>query len=328
MNKDDLLTELANQISSGAIDASEVRQLLGDDVESDQPIHATPAQPGVSANLVTRLLFIIGAVFITLGVIYLVSQIWNDLSTVMRIAITLGLGIVFAGTGSWFLGKDPEADLGSVFHAIGGFMVPGGALITLNEMDVDTSSSWPVTLTIAMVFAFYLLLAWHHRRVVLSFFCLANGTALAYLLTDSLLPNIDGMVYDYLTMCIGGSYIIFAQLFRTDWNARLAPLLLFFGPIGFYGAAFSQIFEGVFMEMLFPILAFGGMALAVAVLRSRLALSISTFATIAYIIYFTAEYFADSIGWPVALILLGFTIIGIGYFSIRLNRKYLRPIAE
>ena len=78
------------------------------------------------------------------------------------------------------------------------------------------------------------------------------------------------------------------------------------------------------MEMLYPFLAFGGMVLSVSVLRSRLALTISTFAVISYIIYFTAEYFADSIGWPVALILLGFTIIGIGYFSINLNRKYLK----
>ena len=67
-------------------------------------------------------------------------------------------------------------------------------------------------------------------------------------------------------------------------------------------------------------LAFGGLALSVAILQSRMLLVLSTFALIAYIIYFTAEYFADSIGWPVALILLGFTIIGIGYFSIRLGR--------
>lgn len=31
-----------------------------------------------------------------------------------------------------------------------------------------------------------------------------------------------------------------------------------------------------------------------------------------------------SIGWPASLILLGFIIIGIGYFSISLNRKYLK----
>ncbi len=320
MNNQELLQELANRLRSEDISQAEVRKLLDEPATED--VAAKPSL--IPANLITRLLFVIGAIFITLGVIYLVSQLWDDLNTFSRIGITLGLGIVFAGAGSWFLMQDSEREIGSVFHAIGGFMVPGGALITLDEMGTSFDTSWPVTLTIGMVFLFYLTLTALHKRVVLSFFCFANGTALAYLLLDSLVPTADGDLYDYLTMCIGASYLTYAHLFKEDWNARLTPLLLFFGPIGFLGAGFAQIFDNILMEMLYPFLAFGAMVLSVAVLRSRLALTISTFAVISYIIYFTAEYFADSIGWPVALILLGFTIIGIGYFSINLNRKYLK----
>ncbi|MCG8414443.1 MAG: DUF2157 domain-containing protein [Pseudomonadales bacterium] len=316
MNNEELLAELRTRLNNGEISHAQLQAAL----KLEQPNSSGLS----SATLITRLLFIIGAIFITLGVIYLVSQLWDDLGTFGRITITLGLGVVFSGVGSWFLIQEPERDIGNVFHGIGGFMVPGGALVTLDEMGTSFDTSWPVTLTIGMVFCFYLLLTWYHRKVLLNFFCFANGTALAYLLLDSLVPTADGDLYDYLTMCIGASYIIYAHLFREDWNARLVPLLLFFGPIGFYGAGFAQIFDTILMEMLYPFLAFGGMVLAVSLLRSRLALSISTLAVIAYIIYFTAEYFADSIGWPVALILLGFAIIGIGYISINLNRKYLK----
>ena len=80
------------------------------------------------------------------------------------------------------------------------------------------------------------------------------------------------------------------------------------------------------MAVLF--LAFGGLVVAVLYLKSRMVLLLSTLAVIGYIIYFTAEYFADSVGWPIALILLGFIIIGLGYMSISLNKKYILQNAQ
>ena len=326
MNNQELLAELSRRLAAGEITEAEISAALALDSQSEDAVE-NPAQPSQSVlptSIITRLLFIIGAIFITMGVLYLVAQLWDDLNSASRITITLGLGLVFAAVGSWFMHLDAKRDIGSVFHSIGGFLVPGGALVTLEEMGSNLDTSWPITLSIGMVFAFYSLLTWYHRRVVLSFFAFANGTAFAYLLLNSLQPTLYGDAYDYLTLCIGASYLIYAHLFREDWNARLVPLLLFFGSIGLLGAAFAQIFDTVLMEMLYPFLAFGGMVVSVSVLRSRMTLTVSTFAVIAYVIYFTAEYFADSIGWPVALILLGFVVMGIGYFSISLNRKYLK----
>ena len=325
LGNDELLRELQVRLQTGELDPQEVQTLLQapENPTDGDPTNQTASHAG--AQIVTRLLYIIGGIFITLGLLYFVSQIWDDLNGTSRIMISLGLGISFAGAGSLFMVRVPERELGSVFHAIGGFMVPGGALVTLDEMGVALDDNWPVTLTIGMVFAFYLLLTLYHRRVVLNFFAFLNGTAFAYLLTDSLLPDADGAIFDYLTMCLGASYLLYAHLLRDGWNDRLIPLLLFFGTFGFYGAAFSQIRDTLMMEILYPFLAFGGLVLAASVVKSRIMLVLCAFAIIAYIAWFTAEYFADSLGWPISLILLGFVIIGIGYLSISLNRRYLKP---
>ncbi|NKB32381.1 MAG: hypothetical protein GKR91_04715 [Pseudomonadales bacterium] len=326
MTNDELLAELDKRLRSGELSAAEIELLLSTDspdaVVADSAPTASPYSMG--AFSITKLLYVVGGIFITLGVLYLVSQLWSDLNSFNRILITLGLGVVFAGFGSKFLMSEPERDLGNVFHTIGGFLIPGGALVTLDELTTGIDSIWPVTITVGVVFAFYVLLVLYHKRVVLNFFAFANGSALAYLLMESIIPSADGDLYAYMTMMIGASYLIYAYVFQEGWNARLIPLLLFFGPLGFYLAAFSQIFDAILMEMLFPFLAFGGLVLAVNVFKSRIVLILSTLAVIGYIIYFTAEYFADSIGWPVALIMLGFIIIGIGYLSITLNRKYLK----
>jgi hypothetical protein len=327
MTNEELLAELRSRLDSGELSAAAVQALMPEDVDTEFDLAdgGLPYQRIFSPSFsVTRLLYIVGGIFITLGVLYLVSQLWNDLSSFNRIFITLGLGLVFAGVGSRFMMSEPERDLGNLFHAIGGFLIPGGALVTLDELTSGIDSIWPVTLTVGMVFVFYVLLVLYHHRVILNFFAFATGTALIYLLMEAMVPSADGDLYAYLTMMIGVSYLIYAHVYQRGWNDRLIPLLLFFGALGFYTAAFSQIFDTIFMELLFPFLAFGGSVIALVVLKSRIVLLLSTLAVIGYIIYFTAEYFADSIGWPVTLILLGFIIIGLGYFSISLNRKYLR----
>jgi hypothetical protein len=48
---------------------------------------------------------------------------------------------------------------------------------------------------------------------------------------------------------------------------------------------------------------------------------VSTFSLLGYLGYFTAEYFADVTGWPIALIIMGFILIGISTKAIKLGQK-------
>ncbi|MEK7173503.1 MAG: hypothetical protein AAB710_00280, partial [Patescibacteria group bacterium] len=260
-----------------------------------------------------------------LGIIFFVAQVWDDIDSWGRILVTLGLGLLIAGSGSSFLTSKPESHLGQVFHAIAGFLIPGGALVTLNELGAPTGSLWPITITIGIVFLFYLLLTTYHKNEVLTFFAIANGTAFLYLLVESIVEGPfyrHDDIYAYLTMIVGLSYLLFAYAFRIGWNKNLVSVLNFFGAAGFLSAAFSRVFESDMWELLFFLLAIGGMVLAVYI-KSRGILVVSTFFLIGHFVYITNEYFADSIGWPISLVVLGFVIIGLGYTSIAINKKYI-----
>ena len=123
-------------------------------------------------------------------------------------------------------------------------------------------------------------------------------------------------------MVIGASYLLLAHAFRNGWNKNLTEVLYFFGITGFLGAAFSQVFDSVPWQMLYFIIVIGGLALSVY-MRSRSILIISTFFLIVHVSYITGKYFADSLGWPISLVILGFVFIVLGYVSVNINKKYI-----
>lgn len=322
MNKEDLLQELSVKINTGEIDREEILARL--DLVSEA--QAEIKKEGFASFSATRMLYALGAAVVVLGIVIFVSQIWDDMGSFGRISVTLVLGFLFAAIGSMLLKNKPEDKIGSIFHFIGGALIPGGAMVTLSEFSTGQNPLWPIAITFGIIFAFYLLVNAIHKNAVLTFFAIANGTIFVYRLVEAI---IDGPVYDYgdlyayLTMVIGASYLLLAHAFRYGWNKKLIGILYFFGIAGFLGAAFSRVFDSVFWQIFYFLILIGSLFLAVYA-KNRSILAISVIFLIAHISYITNEYFADSIGWPVSLVILGLAFIGCGYMSIAINKNYIK----
>src|SRR3989344_515180 len=160
MNKEELFQELASRMSTGEINRQELVQRFiqteGEKVEQS---------PKDSARFsVTKMLYVLGAIIVVLGIAFFVFQVWEDLGSFGRILVTLGLGLLLTAIGSYLLKTRPEDNnIGSVFHTIGGILIPGGAMVTLSELGIDMSSLWPTTATFGIILAFYLLLNFAHK---------------------------------------------------------------------------------------------------------------------------------------------------------------------
>lgn len=327
MDKEELLQELSSKVSVGEISREEVMSRLNiaptiqrEDEESEKK---------TSRFSVTKMLYVLGAAIVIIGIVIFVAQIWDGIGSFGRISVTLGLGLLIAAIGSVLLKQKPGDDIGPIFHFIGGMLIPGGAVVTLFELGVD--GDWAFAITFGVIFAFYLLLNVTHKHAILTFFAIANGTAAIYLVLNALSGGPFkgwfgiGDIYQYLTMAIGASYLLLAHAFRSGWNKHLIRALHFFGITGFLGAAFWQVFDSVPWQLLYFLIVLGGLFLAVY-MRSRSILVMSTLFLIAHVSYITSEYFADSIGWPISLIILGFVFIGLGYASITINKKYIKEV--
>lgn len=330
MNKEELLQELSAKLSTGEISREEITGRLG----LTQPIQLKPESDEETKKFfhfsVTKMLYVLGAAIVIIGIVIFVAQIWDDIGSFGRIAVTLGLGLLIAAIGSMLSKQKPEDNIGPIFHFIGGMLIPGGAVVTLLELSID--SDWTIVITFAGIFAFYLFLNAIHRHAILTFFAIANGTATIYLILNAIVGGpFEGWfgikdIYQYLTMAIGASYLFLAHAFRSGWNKHLIGALYFFGSTGFLGAAFSQVSDSVPWQLLYFLIVLGGLFLSVY-MKSRTILVISTLYLITHVWYITSEYFADSLGWPISLVILGFVFIGLGYASITINKKYIKETA-
>ena len=324
MNKEELLQELSVKISNGELSREEVLSRLSFAPAIRQENDG--GTKGFSHFSVTKMLYVLGAAIVIIGIVIFVAQIWDDIGSFGRIAVTLGLGLLIAAIGSMLLKQKPEDNIGPIFHFIGGMLIPGGAIVTLSELEVDFVSLWPVAITFGVIFAFYLLLNTIHKHPILTFFAIANGTAFIYLLVEAIVKGPyyrHEDLYAYLTMIIGASYLLLSHAFREGWNKHLIGALYFFGSGGFLGAAFSQVFDSVPWQLLYFLIVLGGLFLSVY-MKSRSILVMSTLFLIAHVSYITSEYFADSLGWPISLVILGFVFIGLGYASVTINKKYIK----
>src|SRR3989338_6236087 len=441
MTKEELLQELSIKINSGEISKGEVLGRLNLSTIASS-IEAKLRIP--SSFSVTKLLYVLGAIIAIAGMFLFSYQIWNDIGSIGRISITLGLGLMLTAIGSVLSRNKTEEEgdtIGTIFHFMGGLLIPGGSLVALFEFSTGMDPSWPLALTFGTIFLFYLLINYIHKNAVLTFFTIANGTAFIYLLVEAIT---GGLFYDYvnlyayLTMVIGACYILLAHSFRDSWNSKLVPVLYFFGFIGvesavfvqynnvtswgsqhsmwpvvfslglifiFYlflnfslknvfltlltimngiafiyvlvealiggsysfdtdiymyltmviglvymllsysfrdgpnsklveilnffgitgllGAAFSQIYGSLPWQLSFLVLVIGGFVFSIYA-KIRAILVISTLFLLAHVSYITSEYFADSLGWPISLVILGFIFIGLGYLSININKKYIK----
>jgi len=53
-------------------------------------------------------------------------------------------------------------------------------------------------------------------------------------------------------------------------------------------------------------------------------LLVGTLAMLIYIGYYTAEHFANTVGWPIALVIIGIALIGLSALAVRLNNQYIK----
>ncbi len=319
MDKQTLLQQLERALREGLVTPADLRTLM----ETNEP---HPSR----AFSISSVLYYIGGGIAFLGIGIFVGQQWTDLSAFLRIVLTLGSGLAFFATAVILESTKRLDRVPDAFHFLAGLLIPGGVFVTLNELGFHGGDFGPGIIFTAFVLLYLLAYRFIERNLLVAFAVL-YGTFAFFLLSNALMgstPIIDrGDYLAYRFVALGVSYLFLGYAFDGTVRKVLSPFLYGFGTLAVLGGAFAlqgwAPTQSIFWEVLSPGLVFGTMFLAIH-FRSRIMLFLGALFLIGDIFKITQEYFRDSLSWPLMLMLAGFLLIGVGYATFYLNRKYMK----
>lgn len=274
--------------------------------------------PGHRARgVLVRVLGFLGGTFVFAGVGIFIAMRWSDLNAAARVVVTLGPGVtafVLASLGA----RDPRFEKSATpLFLIAAALEPTGMFVAFDEF--GSGGDWRVaslvtSATMALQFAATFQAI---RRSVPLFMTILFGTLFWGTALDLLdvAPRVIGLA-------LGASVLVAAIGIDRTLHRDISPPWYLVGSVAFLAALFETVDRTPF-EVLFVAAAVGGVYLS-AVLRSRMLLFVATMAILGYTAWFTSERFADSVGWPIALIIFGMFMIGLSAFAFRIDREYVR----
>lgn len=279
---------------------------------------------------IAEILYYIGGAIVFLGISILLWQNWSTLGFGTKLLATLGAGIAAYIVGVLFSRDERTEAVGSAFYLISALVMPVGLYVVFDKAGFDASSYGVQSLISGILLGTYLLSYAVFRKNVFTLFSILFGTWLFFSLTSFMVgdrPSFDDWnFFQYRALVAGLAYVLLGYAFSKDERAPLAGFLNGFGILGFLGAALSlggwEPDQNVFWELIFPGLVFATLFLSVHI-KSKAFLTWGTIFLMAYILKITSEYFSTGLGWPLALVIAGLAMIGAGYLSISLKKKYL-----
>jgi hypothetical protein len=303
------LADIVTLARRHGLSAREIAEALG-------PADASTTEQRRRSVLV-RVLGFIGGTFVFAGVGVFIALQWDAMNAAARVVITLGSGLA-AFVLAVLSSRDVRFDKATTpLFLMAAALEPTGMLVAFDEFGSGGDWRWASLVTCGTMALQLAATFGAIRRSTLLFLCMLFGTLFFWTMFDML--DADDAV---VALVLGGSILLAAVGVDRTPHRVITPVWYLFGAAGVLYGVFDVV-EGTPLELVFLFAAAGFVYLSVA-LHSRTLLFVATVAILAYTAWFTGEYFADSVGWPIALILFGLLLIGLSALAFRIDRDYVR----
>lgn len=276
-------------------------------------------QPGEdrSSSLLGRIFAYLGGTFIFAGLCIFIALNWESMNSAGRIIITLGSGMALFIMALVASADERYQRVRTPLYLIAAAIQPIGIMVAIDEFSTGGDWHHASLLTAGLMFFQQFTVFWKKRDNALLFTSITF--ALWFLAVWFDLLEIDE---ELIAVVLGLSTVALCTgLEKTDYRG-INPFWYLVGSASFYTGLF-ELLEDSAIEPAFLAMTCAGVFLSTWI-RSRTLLFVSTLSILAYISYFTAQHFQDSLGWPLLLILLGLLLIGLSALAMKISRRYIR----
>lgn len=308
-NRDDALQDIA--------DIAKRHGLTAEDIVRALSLPAAEKTAVRSSGILMRLFGYLGGIFVFAGLCIFGGMVWDDIGVTGRILMTLGVGFCCFVMGVTCV-KDARFEKAATpLFLVAVLLQPGGLFVMLHEFSRGGDPLHGIIYVCLFMLIQQGLTFAALQRTVLAFTSLVYGTALFIALCElfKIPVTLSELILSASLLCI-------AYALQQSRHAALSgfvyfcasAMLLFVSYDILHRKPYEIVFLGIACGLIF----------VSTVVRSRALLVNGTLAMFAYISYFSARHFENTLGWPLLMILLGFMLIGAGVLAVRINNKFIK----
>ena len=307
-HKQDALQDIVSLAKHNQITLDEIKQAL-------EAAPAFASKP--NSSVLSKLFGYIGGIFVFAGIGVFISMYWDDFGSAARVIVTLGVGLVAFIMAVACLADKRYDKAATPLFIVASILQPMGIVVMLQEYSSGGDARHGL-----IFMATYMLIQqgatfWAKRLSVLAF-----STILFACILLANLFDVWGWDGELIGMVIGVSLICVAYALKQSKHMSIAPFWYFVGGVILMWSVFEAV-ENTPLELLYLGLSALMIFLSTHV-RSRALLGVGTLAMLIYIGYYTAKHFANTLGWPIALVVIGVALIALSSLAVRLNNKYIK----
>lgn len=270
-----------------------------------------------NSSIMTRLLGYMGGIFILAGLGTFISMFWGDMGSAARVTITLGTGYMAYIMALITLRDEKYSKASTPLFSIAAFLQPTGIFTTLAEYSNGGEPLHGVLFMAGVMLVQQGLTFIATKHTVLAFTSIGFACIFMGVGFDLL-----GLPDELITFIVSIFLLLICSVLDKTHHKPITGIWYFFGSVGLLWAVFDFV-EGSIFEILYLGLC-AGLIFYSTQIRSRVVLFTSTLSMLLYIGYFTAQHFANSIGWPISLVLLGAVFIGLSNMALKISQKYIK----
>jgi hypothetical protein len=268
-------------------------------------------------GVLVRVLGFLGGTFVFAGIGVFIALQWDSMNSAARVVVTLGSGLV-ALVLAVLSSRDARFDKATTpLFLMAAALEPMGMLVAFDEFGSGGDWRWASLVTSGALTVQFAAIFGSVRQSTPLFMCILFGTLFWWTAFDLL-----DMSDTFVALILGGSMLLTAAGVDRTSHHDITPVWYLLGGAAFLYGLFDAV-EHTPFEISFLAVAAGFVYLSVA-LHSRMLLFVATLGVLSYTAWFTQQHFANSVGWPIALILFGMFMIGLSALAFRIDRDYVR----
>lgn len=263
-----------------------------------------------------RILAWVGGIFILCGLAYFIESYWAEMNAVARIILSLGSGVVLLVLALVFIENEQFKKITLPLFLLAALFQAGGILVAFDELGTGGDPQLALLAMTGVMCVQNLLLLRVHKLTVHVFLAVSFAAISLVSLLD-----IIGLDWELEGTLTGAAILAVAFSLNRSEHHSIAPFWFLLGG-AMTGFGVFGLLEATPVHFLYVGYA-AVIIYASSLVRSRMLLFTGTFALIGYLGWFTSEYFANSIGWPLALMIIGAVFIALSVFAVKISKEYI-----